>query len=795
MLQRAAHLLSATQKEEAWHLVGLYQQTQPRAFLHVCHRILASFLELTHDYFDQGWPLNSRLMRLPSSSHGSQRSRRHRRQRTKTFTGLPSYWAPDELDEDFLDEADMVSVFHNHVCMSPVYHHVTYCTSLSPAGNHAASTSKQLTSLGKLRSTLAAKRLFKQILPSRPRTPSTTKLNYFDHTTTQQKHQLFDDPTTPTNLPTPTKNSMTTGPTGRTHMGTLPGFHNGTRVPLAPIHMSHASSSCTGPDTRSIPACQSRICATSSTTDSCCNTDSLICRCLIEYMLDNPGLFRIPGNAQRIRDLWVNLRGFFQTPYIRIPQPDPEYGLECEVVSTRCDLYSLLDAYSPHDLATLLLRCLTTCSQVTTYPVTSSHGSGLGSGANMGGYSSVSSAMPGYSINGSNEAMRTGYQFTAQDDPGFEQSIGGLIHPEASELCFLATQLQYGLEQVQEPDQYEDWIHMLCEARQLLTYRIVLQLLLPNPERFMLFNLLRLFKKYGLEQVQEPDQYEDWIHMLCEARQLLTYRIVLQLLLPNPERFMLFNLLRLFKKVSTSHSQSRMSAECLARCTAVAVFGAPAQMTSPDVQHNHPCSVDSPLRWRIDTLTNLIHMVDDLDQLPGVVYSAVRDRLRVRLGHSPIPRVQVQTGVEGFCSLTTTCGSYSSNSSVRCTRPGLLSVDRENRYKNEAEAPAPSTCHHPCVGVKSRADQPSVTSTLVHRSSARASLHRAKSSLDTGSRQRGARGASGTTEPFKLWRRQKTAQVIPSAGSVGGRALTKARSVLLFSPQKSSSSGNERTAS
>lgn len=83
---------------------------------------------------------------------------------------------------------------------------------------------------------------------------------------------------------------------------------------------------------------------------------------------------------------------------------------------------------------------------------------------------------------------------------------------------------------------------------------------------------------------------------------------------------------------------------------------------------------------------------------------------------------------------------------------------------------------------------------LGQRASTRASLHRAKSSLDPVTRQRANRGL-GQSEPFKLWRRQKTGHLTSTTTSNSGRVLMKARSVLLFSPQKSLSITNNRTAS
>lgn len=305
-------------------------------------------------------------------------------------------------------------------------------------------------------------------------------------------------------------------------------------------------------------------------------------------------------------------------------------------------------------MATLLLRCLTTSSQCSMTPVFSSN-SGSGGFPTVGSGSMARGAVTDSGTNWGGENTRASFPFTNPDETGLYSSVGGLIHPEAAELCFLATKLQY-----------------------------------------------------GLEHVLETDLNEDWMQMLCQARQLLTYRIVLQLLLPNPERMILFDLLRLFKQISQNHSNSRMSAECLARCTALAVFGAPTHMKSnmtvtnvPDQPLNHhhqpqqhqqrrtqqhPWSPDSPLRWRIDTLTNLINMADDLNHLPDIVYSAVRDRLRIRLGHSPISRVPFPNVAEGIRLVPGWRGTYSSNSSLRGHPTHVRSMDMESETSIDANS-------------------------------------------------------------------------------------------------------------
>ncbi len=61
MLKRAARLAAGEFSEEAWYLMNLFQQSQPEEMLKICQHTLAKFLELNYDYFDCGWPLQSRM--------------------------------------------------------------------------------------------------------------------------------------------------------------------------------------------------------------------------------------------------------------------------------------------------------------------------------------------------------------------------------------------------------------------------------------------------------------------------------------------------------------------------------------------------------------------------------------------------------------------------------------------------------------------------------------------------------------------------------------------------------------
>ncbi|VDN21966.1 unnamed protein product [Dibothriocephalus latus] len=159
---------------------------------------------------------------------------------------------------------------------------------------------------------------------------------------------------------------------------------------------------------------------------------------------------------------------------------------------------------------------------------------------------------------------------------------GGLIPPEATDLFVQTTQLQY----------------RLVDRRPVYKLR----------------------------------QYEDWVHLLCHGRQLLAYRIIVQFLLPAPERQLLLKVLSLLHRIAANGEKSKMYAESLARCLALAVFGSPQTTLKWSQAEN----ASTQMSWYIDTLVNLIELYEELETLPALVYQDVRTNLRSKLGHSPL---------------------------------------------------------------------------------------------------------------------------------------------------------------
>ncbi|GAA48789.1 hypothetical protein CLF_102036 [Clonorchis sinensis] len=635
MLRRAARLSCSIESEEAWHLIGLFQETQPTTFLRICHRILASFLELTHDYFDQGWPLKSRLL-SDAGHNGGSMSRRHQ-WRSKTLSMALDNIVCDRRGTSTIDPLLLSSYrttrIQNHVLASPLRRSpCVNCDSPDKSLAHSIKRQRTPNSLSKLR-TITARHLFKQILPSKP-----TNVNH------NGEIKLFS---------TRPEEPMNIGPT----------------ITDAPV------TSCPGADTWMHPSVLSNLPIVKGILSSGSDTlDCTICRCLIEYMLDTPdvysteGLFRIPGNSQRIRDLWIQMQDYFQTPYIRIPQPEPDSHNMCAAVQwDRWDVYNILSCFSPHDLASLLLRTIVT-------------------GSRMAPSSALSSA-----------SKYPPRHLWSDDFSADSFSTHGLIPTQASDLCFLATRLQYVLNGANSH--------------------------LPS---------------------------EDWMPILCQARQLLTYRIVLQLLLPSPERNILLGLLQLFNRVAKANATSRMSAECLARCAAVAVFGPPSVTRTPELSTSG--SEENPLRWRIDTLTNLIHMADQLSQLPELVYTVVRNRLRIRFGHSPIQRAPLTTS--SVCNLPPDIVP-DSNAHQLPKR-----MRRTNLPLNPDWVPQSIMTG---VGSVIENTKTELSSNIIRKTPVRMSLPRSVSALEPGAhlskpQVNKSRGLSGV-EAFQFWRRQKSAAV------------------------------------
>lgn len=86
MLRRAAKMAAGEHGEEAWYLMNLFQRTQPQELLRICHFTLAKFMELNYEYFDDGWPIASRLEPpIGQSSFCRSRLGRHRNQQTRRF--------------------------------------------------------------------------------------------------------------------------------------------------------------------------------------------------------------------------------------------------------------------------------------------------------------------------------------------------------------------------------------------------------------------------------------------------------------------------------------------------------------------------------------------------------------------------------------------------------------------------------------------------------------------------------------------------------------------------------------
>ncbi|CAH8626172.1 unnamed protein product [Dicrocoelium dendriticum] len=630
MLEQAARLLEGTNNEDAWHLVELFQYTQPSAFIHICHRILATFLELTHDHFEHGWPIQTRLGPM-SAAH-------ERRQWSRKKTVSASLI-------DNTSHCDYCDTYMNQYAFPPVIQSESRKISLTRTPTSSALISPQLTqftasSQGETNhfhyaarlKVITPKRLFKQLLPSKPRAPNGpngragTKVSCFDLGCARTPARLHDS------------NRVEDASTS----GEPPSV-------LSPSSVNPTAS-------LRLPA---SVVPNELMPPSPINVDSIVCHCLIDYLLESPdicsaeGLFRVPGNSQRIRSLWLQLKTCLQPTYVRFPEPTP-LDENTPSPSGYSNVWSLLSRYSPYDLASLLLRCLASCTR----------------------------------SRGSNKQILL---HLFQDEA--DSSTSGLIPPQLSDLCFQATRLQYTL---------------------------------------------------GKGSDKDPKLIEDWIPILCQARQLLTYRIVLQFLLPEPERLILLNLLRLFRRIAKCSSKSRMSPECLARCTAVAVFGSPHSLTKTTEHLAHTEPDTNPLRWRIDTLSNLIQMADQLDQLPGLVYMAVRNRLRCHFGHSPGHKLQMlaPVGVKSGEWITPT-EPWSCPKRTRCT---LEDVGAESN-----NSPICTEFHW------SQCTNLGVSELMGDAGSVR--LQRTKSSLELDGRATTGhpKSTQQPSEMFKGWRRQKAA--------------------------------------
>lgn len=140
--------------------------------------------------------------------------------------------------------------------------------------------------------------------------------------------------------------------------------------------------------------------------------------------------------------------------------------------------------------------------------------------------------------------------------------------------------------------------------------------LLPHEITELLLKVTQL--QYHLKDrapVHSVDPRSDWPHHLCHARQLLACRIIIQFLLPKPERVILTKILSVLHKITLNVIDSKMTSEALARCLSNTLLGSPL-----DTEH---------VSQYIDTLINLIELSEDLEALPQFVYLKIKNVLQV----------------------------------------------------------------------------------------------------------------------------------------------------------------------
>ncbi|KAM3185297.1 hypothetical protein ACTXT7_006652 [Hymenolepis weldensis] len=238
------------------------------------------------------------------------------------------------------------------------------------------------------------------------------------------------------------------------------------------------------------------------------NFDFNICCSVADFisqLQEVEGIFRKPGSTSRIAALYLRLYDHFEAEAnmvrtIENPQGPHEYSVE----EARFSVAGVLVEAPPHDITGVLIRSLTALH--------------------------------------SNE---------------------GLLHQEITELLLKATRLQYALRD-------------------------------KAPAHFMEGN-------------------SDWSHRLCHARQLLAYRIILQFLLPKPERMVLFAILSALHEISLRSERNLMNSTALARCLSNTLLGSPDE---PEQMNQY-----------IDTLINLIELSEDLEGLPRYLYLRIKDVL------------------------------------------------------------------------------------------------------------------------------------------------------------------------
>ncbi|KAH9282911.1 hypothetical protein ECG_04604 [Echinococcus granulosus] len=475
MLQRAAGLAAGEESEEAWYLVHLFQRTQPRELLRICHFTLATFLELNYEYFDEGWPLQSRL--IGSSTFASAASSSSSLcQRGCMLKGKAERFRPRSPPPPQTAEAT-----------PPV------TPGRQPSGG--GQTERSVFATPKSTSKRLAWLKGKYLLPS--------KLSVF----------------TPTSSPAPTM-SMNRSVSVVTPSTTSAKFASTSTSDFQ--HLSDVNKRL-----QRLPYYE--------------NPDYILCRYISDYMLQTSdllsteGLFRRPGSLSRTKQLYSDLKeclvdrsvgkGIVRSGVSLTCLSDASNTVPKSMVrhiqnhhsERRAAVYDLLNSALVYDVTSVLLRCLSSTR-----------------------------------VNATSDS--------------------GLIPPEATDLFVKTTSLQYNL-------------------------------------------------KDG-DPVYSLDPTTDWMHLLCHGRQLLAYRIIIQLLLPAPERQLLLKLLALLHKIASNTQETRMSSEALARCLAVAVFGIPDDAVA--------------MGHYIDTLINLIELFEDLEILPRMIYQQVRSFLKSKLGTSPM---------------------------------------------------------------------------------------------------------------------------------------------------------------
>ncbi|VDO12790.1 unnamed protein product [Rodentolepis nana] len=234
----------------------------------------------------------------------------------------------------------------------------------------------------------------------------------------------------------------------------------------------------------------------------CCSVADFISRS--ERLQEVEGIFRKPGSTTRISALYLRLYDHFEAEAtmprtLENPQGPREYSVE----EARVSVAEMLEEAPPHDVTGVLIRSLAALH--------------------------------------------------------FNE---GLLHPEVTDLLLKSTHLQYTLKD------------------QLLNTR---------------------------------DVDSDWLHRLCHGRQLLAYRIIIQFLLPKPERTVLLGILSALHEISLKSKENLMTSTALARCLSNTLLGSPEE---PEQMNQY-----------IDTLINLIELSEDLDSLPQCLYLRIKEVL------------------------------------------------------------------------------------------------------------------------------------------------------------------------